>query len=347
VSGPLPGFLSPVTVPASWVYRGVVAARNARYDRNGNVTVIPRPVISVGNITTGGTGKTPMVMWIVRQLVDASHMPVIAMRGYAARRGEMSDEEAQYIAELPGVPVLAHPDRVRALAAFVHEHPQVDCAVLDDGFQHRQVHRDFDLVLIDAQTRTFSDRMLPAGYLREPLENLRRADAVVVTHTDSINSSLQSQVECFHGRPPLAWTQHVWTQLSVYQNAGTAEEWLAPVSYLQGKRVLTMFGVGKPQAALDQVCGAGAQVAVNVPARDHERYTTQKLNMVRGLAKGCDCAVVTLKDWVKLRNVLDLSRWPVPIIVPQLKVRFIAGEEQLRAAVLGAARTTAAGKPAR
>ena len=118
MSGPLPGLLAPVTIGASWFYRLAIRARNARFDRGVGVATVDRPVISVGNLTTGGVGKTPMVMWLVELLTKHGHRPVIAMRGYGSARGERSDEEAEYLDRLSDVPVLADPDRAAALREF-------------------------------------------------------------------------------------------------------------------------------------------------------------------------------------------------------------------------------------
>ena len=112
MSGLLPGYLKPLTIPLSGLYRLAVATRNARFDKGRGVTKLPLPVISIGNITIGGTGKTPMVMWIARLLLANGHKPVIAMRGYGATRDQQSDEHALYEEYLEDVPVLANPDRI-------------------------------------------------------------------------------------------------------------------------------------------------------------------------------------------------------------------------------------------
>ncbi|MHC4129055.1 MAG: tetraacyldisaccharide 4'-kinase, partial [Planctomycetota bacterium] len=181
MSGPLPGYLGALAVPASWLYGLAVAVRNRRFAHGDRVTAVGVPVVSVGNITAGGAGKTPTVTWMAAWLRAAGHNPAIAMRGYMARPDEPGDEQQEHVARLPDIHVVADPDRVGALRAFLPAHPDVDCVLLDDGFQHRHLHRDLDLVLIDATRDTMTDRLLPRGYLREPLSNLRRADAVVVT----------------------------------------------------------------------------------------------------------------------------------------------------------------------
>jgi tetraacyldisaccharide 4'-kinase len=332
VSGPLPEILAPLTAPASWLYGLAVALRNRRYDRGGGGASAGVPVVSVGNLTVGGAGKTPMVSWMAAWLREAGHHPAIAMRGYGARPGEPSDEQQEHIDRLPDVDVVADPDRVSALSAYLPAHPEVDCVLLDDGFQHRRLRRDFDLVLIDATRDTMNDRLLPRGYLREPLANLRRADAVVVTRATSVDGELAERIERHHGRPPVAWTRHTWTRLRVIESDRDDER--AEVGWLEGKRVLTLLGVGNPKPIHGQLEAAGATVACNVAARDHERYERQKLVLARGLCEGVDALVMTGKDWVKARQLIDLPTWPVPIVLPWLEIDFIDGADNLKALVL-------------
>ena len=339
MSGPLPGVLAPVTIGASWFYRLAIRGRNARFDRGVGVATVERPVISVGNITTGGVGKTPMVMWIVELLRRHDYRPVIGMRGYGARRGEHSDEEAEYLDRLGDVPVVADPDRAAALGKFLVDHREVDCVVLDDGFQHRGIARQLDLVLIDASRETFADRLLPAGYLREPIANLQRADAVVVTRAESVDDSLSAQIAENLGKPPVAWSRHMWSDLDVRTAGGldsVETEWLA------GKRVLTMLGVGHPGSIVRQVQAAGAAVVVNVPVRDHQRYDRAKLAVARDLCRGLDAMVTTTKDWVKVRRLIDLETWPVPVVVPRLAIEVFQGAGELEDLVLAAVAGSAA-----
>ena len=350
MTGPLPNILLPLTLPVSWSYGRIIAARNRKFDRGENITRFDLPVISVGNITTGGTGKTPMVAWIASMLMKHGVSPVIAMRGYKARSAGMSDEQAEYHEMLPGVPVVANADRIGALREFLPRHPEVKCIILDDGFQHRQIHRELDLVLIDAGAGTFGDRLLPAGNLREPLGNLRRADAVVVTHADggiptSEISNLKSQIAQDHGRPPLAWSRHVWTELAMFDCDG--HERRVEPSWLQSNRVAVMLGIGRPQSVIDQLQERGATVAAHIPASDHEHYTPSKVAAARKACEGCDALVVTGKDWVKLCGLIDLRTWPVPIVVPRLAIEVFEGEASLRERILAAARVPTAGKPAR
>lgn len=331
MSGPLPRSLAPLTIPASWLYAAAVSLRNQRYDRDRAIESLSVPVISVGNITTGGTGKTPMVMWIAEVLSSAGRSPVIAMRGYRGSAAEPSDEALLYADRLPDVPVVAHPDRIRALRTFLGENPATDVVVLDDGFQHRGLARQLDLVLIDATQWRGRQRLLPAGHLREPLSNLSRADAVIVTRADAVDDRLAKEIALAHGALPVAWSRHVWTDLDVYENGVQRRE---SVQWLQGRKVTAVLGVGNPEAVLGQTRQAGATIVANVPARDHQRYTPDRLGTIRQACDAGDTLLVTAKDWVKLRGLLDLSTWPWPIVAPRLTLRIFEGQHTLRELLL-------------
>lgn len=326
--------LSPITVPLSGLYRAAIHRRNNRFDQGIGVERIEHPVISIGNVTVGGTGKTPMVAWVVETLQEAGCRPLIAMRGYRAEPNGVSDEEAEYRDRLPGVPVVAAPDRVDALRRFLSEDGvrDHDCVVLDDGFQHRKLHRDLDLALIDATQRTFAERLLPAGRLREPIRNLARADAVIVTRARSVDAGLEFEIKKAHGHPPLAWAAHAWTSLELY---GPVRQ-TVPVEWLAGKRAVAMFGVGNARAVEDQVHEAGAMIRRRIPVRDHQHYREKMLPPVYEACNHpqIDALIVTPKDWVKLRDVTNWKSWPTPVVVPRLEISFLDGGERLRERLL-------------
>jgi tetraacyldisaccharide 4'-kinase len=262
------------------------------------------------------------------------------MRGYKSRPGQSGDEEAEYRLTAPDVPVVAHPDRVAALRAFLPRNPDVSCVVLDDGFQHRCVHRDLDIVLIDATRDTFHDQLLPAGHLREPFDALQRADAVIVTRAGEVDAGLAQEIDRWHGKLPIAWTRHAWTALRDHLAGGQA----LPVSWLKGKRVVTMLGVGNPKAIIAQLEDGGANVMADVPVGDHEDYDIAELALARGLCGGLDAMVVTRKDWVKIEPLLGrIDRWPTRIIVPQLEMEFLAGQQVLSEMLLNVVRGQARG----
>jgi tetraacyldisaccharide 4'-kinase len=322
----LPSALAPITWPASALYRGAIALRNRRYDRPGAAHHVAVPVVSVGNITAGGSGKTPFVRWIAADLLARGIRPAIAMRGYGARPGAPADEAEEYRDLLPDVPVIEDPDRVAAVRAFLAEGDRADCVLLDDGFQHRRLHRDLDIVLVDGTRAGLDDRMLPAGYLREPAASLRRADAVVVTRVAAPDPVLARTIAQHHGRLPLAWCDHVWRGVRCADAAG---ERTVGLETLVGKLLLTVLGVGHPRAVRTQLARAGAEIVRDLPARDHARYDAAWIDRIRTEARALDAVLVTYKDWVKLRDLIDFADWSVPILVPIVEIEPRAGGDAL------------------
>src|SRR5881394_190373 len=147
-----PALRGPLGPVAAAVYGAAISLRNRRFDRGKGVVTFDRPVVSVGNLSVGGTGKTPMVLHLARVLTEAGHRPCVAMRGYGAADGQKADEAREYHRAIRNLPVVAQPDRTLGLIElFGTEHgSEVDCVILDDGFQHRQIARQYDIVLIDA-----------------------------------------------------------------------------------------------------------------------------------------------------------------------------------------------------
>ena len=160
---PLPSWLDFFAIPVSWMYTKIIRIRNRYYDKGNNVHKVPLPVIAVGNLTVGGTGKTPLVTWIVRRLREHGHNPAVVMRGYASVNPENADEAVEYRERLDDIDVIVGADRVAKITAYIENGGSADCVVMDDGFQHRRIERDFDIVVMDYLRDPFEQRVLPAG----------------------------------------------------------------------------------------------------------------------------------------------------------------------------------------
>jgi tetraacyldisaccharide 4'-kinase len=337
-SGPIPGILGRL---ASRAYAAAIARRNRAFDAGRGVESLPLPVISVGNLSVGGTGKTPMVAHLCRVLLERGARPCIAMRGYSrgGRAGVAadSDEADVYLREFGDlVDIVAQPDRaagVRALLASASNKP--DVIVLDDGFQHRRIRRDLDIVLIDASRDAFADRLLPAGWLREPTVSLRRASCVVLTHTELATpqalTRLRGNITASHGRPPIAATRHLWTALR------DAQDHALPLDWLLSRRILGVCAIGNPRGFTDALKATLGPLApaelITLP--DHDPYSAGTVLRITDAAvrTGAGAIVVTDKDWSKLRR-LPASTWPCPIVRPVLALAFLDGKAELEQAVL-------------
>jgi tetraacyldisaccharide 4'-kinase len=298
-------------LPLSGLYGAAIYARNAYYDRvSGAVRQAGVPVISVGNITVGGTGKTPFVIHVVERLVALGRRPAILTRGYKGSAAVLADEVVEFHESLPQTPVVVNPDRVVGSARACAEHG-ADCLVLDDGFQHRRLARDLDIVLIDALDPWGGNMLLPAGRLREPLGGLRRADVLVLTRVNQVSraeaEALAGDLRARFGKPVLmSYVESV--ALVAREGARTAAATLA------GRSVLPVCGLGNPRTFVDLVHTLTRAVAPPVLFGDHAVYGPQRVRAILEAARrsGAEWVVTTRKDWVKLHGL-----WPdtaVPLV---------------------------------
>ena len=322
MSGPLPTWMGPLAAAASVGYGVAIRARANRLEQSLAVDC-GLPVISVGNITAGGTGKTPVTQWIARALQASGHAPMIALRGH--KGGEKADEVLEHRAALPGIVVAVGADRAQRIAAARVNNSMCDVVVLDDGFQHVQLRRDCDLVLIDSTRPALDDGLLPLGWLREPAGSLRRASGVIVTRAVKVDDELSNNIIKLHGQAPLAWCRHAWTGLEGIDAAVVHE-----VSWLRRKRVAVWAGTGNPAAIVEHAESVAAAV-VDVPRlADHAQWNAPKVArlLARAQDAGADAIIVTPKDWMKIAP-LDVQS-ELPLVRPRLAIEFVQGESTLR-----------------
>jgi len=300
---------------ASWPYGAVAGLRRKLY-RWG---VLPSKsagvgVISVGNVTTGGTGKTPMVAWITRQLAAAGAKPAVLMRGYRSSRG--ISEEAELLRESAGCEVAVNPDRVAGASGAVLA--GADVLIMDDGFQHRRLRRDLDIVLIDA-TRPFGfGHCLPRGLLREPISALRDADAIVITHSDKVSPARLEDLSRRVSRIAPAASMHKAVHRPV--NLLCQDGQKLPIESLAGRNVLAFCGIGRPDSFFTMLEKLGANVSETLVFDDHVEYTSERLASIQAatVGGGIDAVVTTYKDIVKLGE-LELTK-PLWTLVVEIEV---------------------------
>jgi tetraacyldisaccharide 4'-kinase len=309
--------------------------RNKMFDsglRSGRK--LPRPVISVGNITTGGTGKTPMVIELAHRLLAMGQEPAILTRGYGG------DEKQELASALQQgdvhVPIGANPDRFACGSQMLKEHPKISAFLLDDGFQHRQLARDLDLVLIDATEPFGYGYILPRGMLREAVWALRRADAIILTRVNQVEptqvQTLSQQIKNITGKAPIAHAAMCWQSLLTSDNISE------PLSQLTSPKALGVCGVGNPAAFEKMLHQYASNQSPLVSFADHHPYEASDLEQLISRAKtdGCPCVVTTEKDWVKWKPLLEsaslaksFSNSGLVIYRAVLGVKFTLGGQEL------------------
>jgi tetraacyldisaccharide 4'-kinase len=316
----------------SWAYTAVVVGRNWLYDlRILKQHKLPVPVISVGNITTGGTGKTPTVIMLVKELQRLGRKPAVITRGYGAPKGSnsKSDEVMVIEHECPGAPVVVNADRVAAGREAIDQHG-ADVLVMDDGFQHRRLARDLNIVLVDATEPMGIPGVVPRGTWREPPGALQRANMIMLTRCEQVQEQLADLAASL-------LTQWV-SPRAIYQQrtevSGLFDAEGQPVPLMAGgRRVLVFAGIGNPNGFLYTVRSLGMEVSAACWFDDHHQYNVpQDFAALEKLTRERrpEAWVTTLKDWVKLTPAAT----PAPIWHVRIESRLRGREMELLRAKL-------------
>lgn len=298
-----------VLAAPSWLYRSALALRNRHYDRPSAVRSVSVPVVSVGNITVGGTGKTPIVAWIAEQFQSMGRNPAIVSRGYggAAGRGpvfvsrgggslcdaaQAGDEPVLLAASLPGVRVVVGSDRWAGAVAAAAD--GADVVILDDGFQHRRLARDLDIVLLDASNPFDNGRVIPAGRLREPLHGLARAHFVLITRArpDTEHSRIESEIRRHAPQATVLLADHR------PRGFVDAEGHEVPTP----GRAVVFCGIGNPGRFRDDIGRMGIDIVGFRAFRDHHVYTRAEIDELQQRASSQEAILVTTeKDLARIK----------------------------------------------
>jgi tetraacyldisaccharide 4'-kinase len=325
-------------------YEAAVTARNWAFDAGlRRPRHLPVPVVCVGNLTIGGTGKTPATIAVAQRLESEGLAVGILLRGYGRKSGairvaaepggrpapwrQVGDEAALLAERLPGVAVVVGADRFLAGQEALRRFP-LDVLVLDDGYQHRRLHRALDLVMVDATDPLGGGRLLPRGRLREPARGLRRAGALLVSRSDQVadlGGVRRALLQAAPGIPQIL-TRHRPTRLAELERRQPHS-----LSLVRGRRVLAVSGVARPAAFHDTLTALGASLAVRLPFPDHHPY---RASDVEAIARAADAAradwiVTTEKDAVRLREVASASLGGHPWLVLRVDLEVVEGEEIL------------------
>ncbi len=307
--------LLPVLYPSSIVYRSVMVCRSLLY-RYGIMPSysVPLKVISVGNISIGGTGKTPLVIYIARLLSESGHRVAVLSRGYGgsmdkevnlvsdgecilAMPDEAGDEPFLIASKLKGIPVLTGSKRAR-LALYAHEHFGTDVAIMDDGFQHIGLKRDVDILILSPDIQR--EHLLPMGRLREPLSAIDRADILMLRCGDDyIDPKCLFNDYGLKKKPVFSFR---YRPLSLRDIKGGSD---IGVESIIGRKVFAFSGIGAPSSFINTLGLLKPEVIQHISFPDHHRYTGKDISEILERAKGFDMIVTTEKDGVKIAGILS------------------------------------------
>ncbi|MHC4624960.1 MAG: tetraacyldisaccharide 4'-kinase [Planctomycetota bacterium] len=328
--GIAPALLRYLLRVASCFYLGCVVMRNLLYSRGWLKTHrVNAIVISIGNITTGGTGKTPLVIWLYNLLSEKGIPCAILTRGYkttqssALKTQNYTDEPAILAGNCPNAQVIINPDRVAA-AGQALEKSGAKVLIMDDGFQHRRLHRDLDIVTIDATTPFGYGKFLPRGLLREPLTALKRAHAAVITRCEQVSESELTQIEkkLRQFNPDMIIARSTHTAVSVKSAADTE----LGLDEFKNKKVFAFCGIANPDAFLNTIKGLGAHLVGSGTYNDHHQYTRSDIAHICQQAGhlGAELVLSTEKDWAKITQFFPLDQ-SMPFAYLAIQLRFTRG----------------------
>lgn len=345
----------------SWLFRGIVQLRlwlyRHRWLRERSPGCL---VISIGNLTVGGTGKTPVVEKFARTLQDNGRRVAILSRGYKAKKPPLlrrlqrkwlgmerrkprivhdgkrllldsrfaGDEPYMLAKSLKDVIVLVDKDRVRAAMHAVHD-MRCDTLLLDDGMQYLPLKHRLEICLIDRQAPFGNEHLLPRGTLREPPLNLRRASYIFITKSDgSDNSELIARIRCYNRTAEIIETSH---QALYLQNLYSDER--HPLEWLEGKYIGAISGIARPESFEEKLVALGAKLEITKRFADHHRFTDKELSdfMSRCVRRDLDAIVTTEKDSVRFpHKPLTLD---VPIYFLRVEIQILTGHESWQSLV--------------
>jgi tetraacyldisaccharide 4'-kinase len=331
--------------PFSLLYGRIVAARNRRFDLGVvKPARLPCRVVSIGNLTVGGTGKTPMVIHLARTLRDRGYRPVVLSRGYGGtsknpvnvvskgaelllNQYEAGDEPVLIAKSATGIPVVTGPRRTLT-GDWAINNLNADVLILDDGFQHRQLARDIDIVLLNAASPFGNGNLLPGGPLREPPSALKRADIIIATGTyDDVMAP--GPIVLPDGVHAPVFKCYYQPRNLLHGNPETA----FPPELLRGKKICAFAGIGNPTVFEKTLRSLGADVSVFIPFPDHHRYRAPDISLIGDKARQCGAQMIvtTEKDMIKL-DAFDV--FPGDIYALRIEMEFLSGREDFEKLLL-------------
>lgn len=339
-----PGLLAILLHGVSWLYKSLIVARNRLYDRQVLPSLrLPCAVVSVGNLAVGGTGKTPMTVYLAEQIQTLGYRPAVLSRGYKGRyekKGavvsdgrsilcdarQAGDEPYLLATLLPTVPVIVGSDRTRAGRMAIDRFAP-DVLVLDDAFQHRRLHRDLDILLLDGRAPFGNSFVLPRGPMREPVQALQRCHTIVLTRCPSQSTNAYRNVAGMARPRPVFRTHHRPLVRGIlpadhFPDRRHLDRGLGEASpQLTRRRAYAFCGLARNQAFFDTVGQTYGELAGHMGFEDHHPYGPADMQRIMAAARASnsECLVTTDKDFVRLPQTVRL---PMPLLVLGIRIEF-------------------------
>lgn len=327
--GAAPAIVRALLRAAEVPFAACASLRNTFYNRGiFRAHPLGRPAISVGNLTAGGTGKTPVVQWLARRLLAGGYRPCILLRGYKKPGAALSDEAAMLAESVPGAAVIPNPQRVAGAASALAADPAIDVFILDDGMQHRRAGREAELALLNARSPWGFGHLHPRGLLREPLSSLERATAILLTHCCEVSPEeldrLQQTIR-MHSSAPIFHADHHHSHLLHGEPAASL-----PLTRLHEQPFFAFAGIGNPASLQGQLRQYGERFAGFESFGDHHDYAGADLERLARHCQqtGAQLLLTTEKDWSKLRALPLPPAFP-PLYRLGLTITFAEAEEDL------------------
>jgi tetraacyldisaccharide 4'-kinase len=314
----------------SMFYGAVMLVRNYCYSRGMlKVHNVAAPVICIGNVTTGGTGKTPLVIWLAEVLRQKGLKCAILTRGYKTKKGRLSDEPAILTKSCPDAKVVVNPDRVAGAKKAIEEYG-AGVLVMDDGFQHRRLGRDLDILAVDAMCPFGGGFLLPAGLLREPVSAIKRAKAVVITRSNQASAVqlhlIEEKIRSINPEAAIARSVHAPVKAKMLKG----RDW--SIAELRERNIFAFCGIGNPEGFFGMLKDMGLRLVGTRVYDDHWDYSVEDVKDIYKQARlqNARFLLTTQKDWVK--TALAASREgdaAMPLAYLDIKLEFTDGEGRI------------------
>lgn len=332
ISGPAASLVKVLLRLASYIYGAGLSFIKFLY----RINVLPqrslgRPVISVGNLTMGGVGKTPLVMMLCSYLRAQGRRPAVLLRGYGSPQqwGRMMNDEGLMLdAVFKNVPLGVGRDRVRSAQRINREFP-VDVFILDDGLQQWRVKKDFNIIVIDATNPFGNLSLIPRGILREPVSGLAQADAIVITKCDGGQNNLAAiQRWLRFAKPDTVVVETIHQPESLTDAHG--QELPGHLASLKNQSVASLCSIGDPLSFETALLNLEARVKTRFRFPDHHWYTPHEVERIIEECRRQDIQwlVTTRKDWVKLKDFTALRQSPLRAVTLNIKIKIIKGADE-------------------